>query len=91
MATVTDADYGDIRDALYQAAAAKADLKALPALPTKAQLRAAFQAIETRFDNARPALKADIDTALGRVTTAALARKIMIAWLRWKLRQLEGE
>ncbi|MGE3175931.1 MAG: hypothetical protein AB7O32_00560 [Vicinamibacterales bacterium] len=90
MATMTNTDYGTIRRTLYRGAG-KLALKALPTLPSGAQLLAAFQAIETRFEVARPTLKNDIDSALGITTTAAQARWVLVAWLTWKIRTLTNE
>lgn len=88
MATLTPQDYGEIRLAVYRLGAGKEELKALPALPNKAQLMAAFQSFETDMTNAFPGLKANMDAALGVVTTQTLARKMFAAYLRWKLKQL---
>ena len=84
MAILTDADYGAIRQALYRKGAGKEELKALPALPNKATLRAMFQAIEDNNQASRAAVKAAVDAAAGFVTSAALARKLYAAYVAVK-------
>lgn len=84
MAVLTNDDYGQIRESLYKASFGKEELKALPNLPSEAQLKAAFQAIEDFWANNAATLKTNMETALGRSITAALARKIGRAWLEWK-------
>jgi hypothetical protein len=55
---------------------------------TKAELKAGFQAIEDFWENNRIALKADIDTAMGRTPATkisnALAKQMGKIWLQWK-------
>jgi hypothetical protein len=86
MATITSADLDTLySQTLYRPGQGKEELKALAALPNKTQLVAAFQVIETFWETNKAAVKADIDTALGVTTSAALARKIGLAWLLWKV------
>lgn len=86
MAILGASEYHDLRSALYRSGFGKEELKALPNLPSEPQLLAAFQAIETFWENNRATLKANIDSALGIPTTNALARKIGRAWLDYKFR-----
>lgn len=88
MATLTTSDYKEIRATVYRLGAGKEELKALSALPNKAQLMAAFQSFENDMTAAFPGIKSNMDTALGVVTTQTLARKMFSAYLRWKLKQL---
>lgn len=85
MAVLTADDYRALRDSIYRAGFGKEELKARPGLPSKAQLLAAFQSIEDFFEANRTVLKTGIDTAIGFTTTAALARKIVLTWLIWKV------
>jgi hypothetical protein len=85
MAVLQPADYSELRDRVYRAGSGKEELKARPSLPNEGQLLAAFQACEDFWENNRATLKAAIDTALGFTTTAALARKLALAWLIWKI------
>ena len=77
-------EYGKLREYIYQAGQGKEELKARPSLPNEAQLTATFQAIEDFWVNNQTTLKASIDIAIGFTTSAALARKLVIAWLYWK-------
>lgn len=85
MAVLTGADYGELRNSVYQLGKGKEELKALAFLPNKSQVLAAFQAIEDFWEANKATLKADVDTALGVTTTAAFAEKILAAWLSWKV------
>jgi hypothetical protein len=60
----------------------------LPSLP---KIHDAVQALETRIENSRSTLKADIDGALGITTTAAQARWLIIAFFLWKAAKMRGE
>lgn len=80
MAALTAADYREIRAKLYSAGNGKDELKALPSLPSKADLGAAFQNLEDWWDANRLAAKAEVDTGIGFTTSAALARFIFVAW-----------
>lgn len=84
MAILTDTDYGNIRRTLYRKGAGKEELKALPALPNKATLRAMFQAVEDNSLASRAAIKAAIDTAAGFITSPAIARKLYLAYVAVK-------
>jgi len=88
MATIEWSDYSDMRNALYHKGAGKEEMKAMTDLPSKSQLKAVFQAIEDWWESEQATLKAAIDNAYGQTTTVALARKIMKAWVAWKLRRL---
>jgi hypothetical protein len=86
MATLTNREYGDLRDRIYSRGAGKEELQGLAGgLPSEPQLRAAFQALENRWDNARPQIKTDIETALGRQLEPTVLRQITVAWMRSKL------
>jgi hypothetical protein len=85
MAVLTDTDYGAIRHSVYTAGQGKEELKALGNLPTKAQLKAAFQVLEDFWSDNAAQVKTDLETALGFSITGALAKKIGLAWLIWKV------
>ena len=51
---------------------------------TKAELKAAFQAIEDFWEDNRVSLKSDIDSAIGRSISNTLAKKLGKYWLQWK-------
>jgi hypothetical protein len=87
MATLVPTDYDALRNSLYLMGAGKEEMKAMSHLPNVFQLLAAFQAIETFWENNKASLKAQVDVAYGQTTSAALAKKIMIAWLNWKIKQ----
>ena len=84
MAILTNAEYGQLRAAIYRRGSGKEELKALAALPSKAKLLAGFQAIEDNSQASRAAIKAAMDTALGFVASAALARKLYAAYVAVK-------
>ena len=84
MAILTNAEYGQLRAAIYRRGAGKEELKALAALPSKAKLLAVFQAIEDNSQASRAAIKSAIDAALGFATSAALARKLYAAYVAVK-------
>ena len=84
MAILTNAEYGQIRGNVWRFGSGKEELKALAALPTKAQLLAAFQAIENNSQASRATIKAAVDAALGITTSVALARKLYAAYLAVK-------
>ena len=85
MAVLTGADYGELRNSLYQLGKGKEELKALDFLPNKSQFTAAFQTIEDFWEANEATLKASVDTAIGVTTTAPLAKEILAAWLLWKV------
>ena len=90
MATLNDQDYGQIREALYRKGVGKEELKALGSLPSKAQLKAAFQSMENDTVASFSSVKSNMDTALGVTTTTTLAQKLYAAYLRWKINKLLG-
>lgn len=90
MAVLTDKDYGEIRDTAYRKGFGKEELKALPVLPSKAQLKAAFQSLETDLVAAYPGLKVNVETALGVSISASLMNKLLAAYLVWKIKQVLG-
>jgi hypothetical protein len=51
---------------------------------TKAQYKAAYQAVETFWENNRLALKAAMNTAVGQTISDSLAKKIGKYWMREK-------
>lgn len=87
MADLTTA-YNQLRDSIYRVGDGKEELRALPNLPTKAQLLGCFQAYEDFFVANATVIKTAGDTALGRVTSQALFRKLLAAYLLWKLRNV---
>ena len=85
MATLTAADYGALRRAVYRVGFGKDELKALPVLPKQSELLAAFQAIETTMTTNFPALKTATETALGQPLSTLLMTRFFEAWVEWKL------
>lgn len=85
MATLTNAHYKQLRASVYRWGEGKEELKARANLPSEAQLKAAFQACEDFWESNKATLKANIDQALGVTTTNPEARKIALAWLRWRV------
>jgi hypothetical protein len=85
MAALTNEDYGQMRRSVYRTGQGKEELKALAGLPSESELRAAFQVIENFWTNNAAQVKSDVEAALGRSITNALARKIHLAWLIWKI------
>ena len=77
-------DYGQLRQKLYRNSSGKTELKALPNLPTKTQLMAAFSVLDNIWENNRAAIKTQIDTAIGQTLTNSLAKEIGKVWLGWK-------
>lgn len=85
MATLTTADYRELRESVYRAGAGKEELKLLAGLPNEAKLLAMFQSQEDFLVANFATLKSGIDTALGITTTNALARKLVAGYLLWKI------
>jgi hypothetical protein len=85
MVALTDQEYGALRDLLFARGTGKEELKALPALPSEPELRAAFQVLEDYWDGNKAAMKTGIDAALGGTIPPELAKKIGLAWLSWKV------
>lgn len=85
MAVLNTDDYQKLREHLYQWGTGKEELKALSNLPNKSQMLAAFQAIEDFWTTNAATLKTNMEVALGRPISVALARKIGLAWLTWKV------
>ena len=83
MATLTDADFTAHKRALRQDPVARADLKA--AGLTKAQWKAALQAVEDRFEEGRAGLKSAIDLAAGTTLTSSMAKKLGKVWMQQKV------
>jgi len=90
MATLTMADAGEIRESIYQVGLGKEELKALPAIPSQSQQLTAFQALEDRLITLFPTLKIDIEIAFGLTVTNILAQKIVVGYLKWKIKKLLG-
>lgn len=90
MAILTDKDYGEIRDSIYRKGVGKEDLKSLATLPSKAQLKAAFQSLENDMVAAFPSMKANVEAALGVGITNALMQKLLAGYLVWKIKQVLG-
>ena len=98
MAVLTNQDYADLRNEWYRSGFGKEELKALPALPSSTQIKAAFQAIEDTFTTAVipqgavgmtviGAIKLQFDSALGVATSQALFISALRVWFRWRDRQ----
>jgi hypothetical protein len=84
MATLTDEDYTELRRTIYRPGMGKEELKTLPYLPNKIQLRAGFQAIEDGYEAVRAGMKSDLDAALEQTTSIELAQKFEVAWAKWR-------
>jgi hypothetical protein len=84
MAVLTSADYKELRRMLYRFGEGKEDLKALPNLPSEAQLLACFQAIEDKWVADQTTYKGLMETALNRTITNTLARLIGKSYLYWR-------
>lgn len=88
MATLTAADYRDIRKSCYAKGAGKEELKALSSLPNEATLLSVFQAAEGRTVAAFLLFRADMESLLGipqNAASLALAKKLYVAYLLWKI------
>lgn len=88
MAVLEWADYGKMRNYLYRKGQGKEEMKALPDLPSKIQLKAVFQALEDWWESEQSTVKGLIDTNYGQTTAPILAKKIFQAYINWKLRRL---
>lgn len=84
MAVLTDAQYSELRKLVYRSGSGKEELKAHAALPSGAQLKAAFQVLENFWEDNKATVKANLDAALGFTTTGAEAKKFGLAFLIWK-------
>lgn len=82
MAIITDSQCAKWRQKLHRESLALMQAEATPL--TKAEYKAAFQAIEDFWEANRTVLKGDIDTAVGRSISNALAKKIGRQWMQWK-------
>ena len=88
MAQLTADDYKVIRKSVYRNGAGKEELKTLANLPSESLLLAIFQSAEDRTIAAFGQFRADMELALGIPSNAfslALAKKIYIAYIQWKL------
>lgn len=88
MATLTAEDYKQLRKACYVAGAGKEEFKALANLPNETQLMACFQSLEDWVVNDFASVKTGMETALGVSLTVAHAKKIIAAFLLWKIAHL---
>lgn len=84
MATITDVQCAKWRQKLHRESLSLMQGEATPL--TKAEYKAAFQAVEDFWEINRTALKSDIDTAVGRTISNALAKKIGRQWMQSKWR-----
>ena len=88
MATLTAADYSVIRKSAYAKGTGKEELKALTTLPSESVLLSIFQAAEDRTVAGFLLFRADMEAALGIAQNAAslaLAKKLYVAYMLWKL------
>lgn len=88
MATLTAADYKDIRKSCYVKGGGKEELKTLASLPNEPTLLSIFQAAEDRTIAAFVLFRADMESALGipsNPASLALAKKLYVAYLLWKI------
>lgn len=84
---LTWSDYEELRKELYRNGAGKEEMKALLVLPTKAQLLATFQAVDTFWEDNRTLLFAQMRAAYGQNISPMLAKKISLAWLKFKIKK----
>lgn len=95
MAVLTPDDYREIRRAIFGDPETKAELKALPNLPSEAQLATSLQAIEDAFTTFRQSLRATIATAWGLPTTNTLTvklnRRLLAHYCAWKFKAIFKE
>ena len=87
MATLTNADFQDIRRRVYADATYRASFKAWGL--SKAQYQAALQAAETWFVGGftvapTTSFKAAIEAAIGQSCTSAQAKLVGYAWAGWR-------
>jgi hypothetical protein len=91
MATLTDAQCGEIRKSLYQSGAGKEELKLLAALPTQQTAKTIHQAAEDATLTAFASFRSAMENALGipaNAASLALAKKWYAAFLLWKIKNL---
>ncbi len=81
---LTNAEYGELRNASWRDATAKAQLKALATLPDKPTLKAVFAALDDFWEANRATLKAEMDAAAGSTLPNPLAKALGKIWLHWK-------
>lgn len=86
MAQITKQRYYELRKLIY-ADELKNELKALPNLPSRGELMAAFQSMENAL--VAVSFKAGFDSNIKRVTNARLSNLVLAKFLRWKADQLE--
>ncbi len=86
MAILTNEDFTAYKRALRNDAEAKVEMRALA--PSKAEWKAALQALEDGFNSRRPAIKAEMDAAVGTTMTVALAVKLEKVWMQHKAKGL---
>lgn len=94
MPVLTTPDYAELRRSLFRDAETKAELKALPNLPSEAQLLAALQTIEDDFTTFRQSLRAKVAAAFGLPTaslTPKLNRRILAHYCAWKMASIFKE
>ncbi len=82
MATITNVQCAKWRQKLHREALTLMQAEIIPL--TKIEYKAAFQAIEDFWEDNRAGLKGNINTAVGRNISNALARKIGKQWMRSK-------
>jgi len=93
VATLTWANYKELRAKAYRKGYGKEELKALSRLPNKTELMAMFQACEDWFVNSfnnTPSIsfKDALSTAFGQTITNSLAQKVAVIWFAWKAPQI---
>ncbi len=79
---ITDVQCAKFRQKLHREALALMQAETIPL--TKLEYKAAFQAIEDFWEANRVTLKGDMNPAVGRNISNALARKIGKQWMRSK-------
>lgn len=82
MATISDSKAAKFRQDLHGEGLSLLQAESPPL--TKAQLKAAFQAVEDFWETNRVTLKASMDAAAGVTMSNALAKKIGKFWLKDK-------
>lgn len=91
MATISAADYKQLRRTVFTLGKGKEELKARANLPNETQAMAVFQALEDDTISHFTDVKTLIDSNIGGAATSnALAQKVYAAYLQWKIGVLLG-
>ncbi len=88
MTALTPEDFTAYKRMLRNDPEAKALMRALSPALTKTAWMAALQALEDGYSSRRAAIKGEMDTAMGRAMSNALALKLEKAWMQNRARGL---